>query len=179
MRSRVITGVLLILILSACSSQPLKTGDHDLVLRIAQLEPYGLHLPPGHQTYERFKRKQWLDGTVMIEYEFEAPAELALPFLASNAEFHSSSTNACKQLSASRIGLALAGVELDERSDFFQHGEKSRFIILMDKGEPMGNYFGMCKGKQLFEVILGGFYFDDAKLWEELLTPILNTSDKK
>jgi hypothetical protein len=65
-----------ILVLSGCFDQPPEQGDRDLVLGIEQLEPHGLTLPADFAAYEKLSRERWIDGSVMIEYEFDAPKEL-------------------------------------------------------------------------------------------------------
>jgi hypothetical protein len=166
-----------LLVLSACTAQPLEEGDRDLVLKIGQLQPYGLSLPPDFTSYESFKRERWIDGSVMIEYEFEAPEELGLPYLYSIAERHPSNADACMSFSAGNLGARLGGIELSERNDLFQFGDKSRFGLLVAEGNPYGNYFGMCRGKTAFMVMLGGFYFDDGDTWGELLGATLDAVD--
>ena len=163
-----------LLVLSACTAQPLKEGDRDLVLKIAQLQPYGLTLPEDFASYESFKRERWFDGSVMVEYEFEAPEALGLPYLYSTAERHPSNADACMSFSAGNLGARLGGIELSERDDLFRFGDKSRFALLVAEGNPYGNYFAMCRGKTAFTVMLGGFYFDGGDTWGELLRATLD-----
>lgn len=161
-------------VLSACTSGELEDGDRDLVLKVEQLEPYGLRLPENYSSYESFKRERWIDGSVTIEYEFQAPEALKLPYLYSVAERHSSSAEACASYLAGNFGAPLGGVELSVRDDLFQFGTKSRFALLMSDGQPVGNYFAMCRGKTASMIVIGGFYFDDGELWGELLNPTLD-----
>ena len=163
-----------LLFLSACTNQPLEDGDPDLVLKIGQLQPYGLNLPPDFTSYETFKRERWLGGSVSVEYEFEAPETLGLPYLYSMVERHRSKSDACLSFSAGNLGAWLGGMELSERNDLFRFGDKSRFGVLIDEGEPFGNFFAMCRGNTAFMVILGGFYFDDGEAWGELLGTTLD-----
>ncbi len=162
------------LFLAACTAQPLEEGDRDLVLKIGQLQAHGLTLPPDFASFESFKRERWIDGSVMIEYDFEAPEELGLPYLYSTAERHPSSSDACTSFSAGNLGARLGGLELSERNDLFKFGDRSKFALLVHEGSPYGNYFGMCRGKTAFAVILAGFYFDDGVAWGELLRAPLN-----
>ena len=164
----------LLLAVAACAAQPLEEGDRDLVLTIGQLQPYGLSLPPDFAAYESLTRERWIDGSVMIEYEFEAPEELGLPYLYSTAERHPSRADACTSFVAGNLGARLGGVELSERNDLFRFGDKSRFGLIMAEGNPAGNFFGMCRGKTAVLVMLGGFYFDDGDTWGELLRPSLD-----
>lgn len=167
-----------LLVLLACIVQPPEEGDRDLVLKIGQLQPYGLSLPRDFMTFESLKREQWIDGQVTVEYEFEAPEELGLPYLYSFAELHHpSNAEACASLSAGDFAMRLSGVEISERNDLFRFGDKSRFVLLVEEGEPYGNYFAMCRGNSAFMVLLNGFYFDDGDIWGELLRPTLDAID--
>jgi hypothetical protein len=168
-----------LLILCACTSQELEEGDRDLVLKIGQLRPHGLNLPADYTSYESFTRERWIDGSVMIEYEFEAPEELGLPYLYSSAERHPSNSDACMSFAAGNLGARLGGIELSERNDVFRLGDKSRFGLLMAEGNPYGNFFSMCRGRTAFMVILGGFYFDDGESWGELLETNLEALDSR
>lgn len=160
---------------SACTTKDIEEGDRDLVLKIEQLQPYGLNLPENFASFESFGREQWIDGSLSVVYEFEAPDEFNLPYLYSIAERHPTATDACASYSMGNLGLSL-GLSADElsiRNDVFQFGDKSRFGLLVADGRPYGNYFGMCHGKTAFMVTIGGFYFDDGELWAELLNPTL------
>ena len=136
-----------------------------------------LTLPEGFEAYESFKRERWFDGSVMIDYEFDAPEELGLPYLSSSAERHPSRSDACMSFTAGNVGAQLGGMELDERNDLFKYGDKSSFGLLVSEGNPYGNFFGMCRGKTTFMVMLGGYYFDDGETWGELLKGPLEALD--
>jgi hypothetical protein len=159
---------------AACLSRPIEDGDRRRVLTIEQLRPYGVELPEDFAKYERLERTKWLDGSTEVEYEFDAIDELGLPYLFSSAERHPSKSDACMSFSAGNLGLKIGGVELTERNDLFSFGDKSRFGILVNEGEPVGNYFAMCHGKTAFMVIVGGVYFDDTESWTELVQPTLD-----
>ena len=166
-----------LLVLLACTVQPPEEGDRDLVLKIGQLQPYGLSLPRDFMTFESLKRERWIDGSVTVEYEFEAPVELDLPYLYSSAELHPSNADACASFSAGNLGVGLGGAEISERNDLFRFGDKSRFGLLMEEGKPYGNYFAMCRGNNAFTVLLSGFFFDDGDMWGELLRATLDALD--
>ena len=163
-------------VLAACTTKELEEGDRDLVLKIGQLEPYGLGLPRDYSSFESFKRQQWIDGTFSVEYEFQAPGQLQLPYLYSITEKHSSKGDACKAYAAGNFGvpIGLGDIELSVQNDLFQFGDKSRFALLMIEDEPVGNYFAMCHGKTSLMLILTGFYFDDGEMWAELISSTLN-----
>lgn len=172
MRARILS-LLTACLLLACTSQPLEPGDRDALLRIGQLEGLGIALPPGYEQHESFRRERWLDGSVALEYEFEAPAELALPYLYSSAERHTSSADACMSHLAGGFGAQLGGMELRERDDVFAFGDRSRFGQLVVDGLPYGNFFSMCHGRSAFLFILGGVQSDDGAVWSALLGPVL------
>ncbi len=174
--TRTIWLTLWFVILTGCTTKELEPGDRDLVLKIGQLQEYGLNLSGNYAVFESFTKQQWFDGTFTIEYEFQAAAHLRLPFLYSIAETHASNIEACVSYSAGNVGLplGLGDVELSVRDDLFAFGDKSRFGLLMVDGEPAGNYFAMCHERTSLMIVLSGFYFDNGELWGELLAPTLD-----
>ena len=166
-------------LLAGCTTKELEEGDKDLVVTIGQLQPYGLELPPNFSSFETFRREQWFDGSYTIEYEFEAPEVLGLPYMHSMAEQHISKSEACTSYSAGKLGVSmgLMGADLEERDDLFEYGHRSSFGLIIVDGNPTGNYFGMCHEKTAFSVVIGGFYFDDGELWAELVDPALKAID--
>jgi hypothetical protein len=85
------------------------------------------------------------------------------------AERHPSRSDACLSFSAGNLSARLGGLELSEHNDLFQAGDKSRFGLLVSGGEAYGNFFGMCRGRTAFTVMLAGVYFDDGEAWGALL----------
>ena len=164
----------LLIVLSACTSQDLEEGDGDLVLRIEQLESYGLTLPDDFRSHESLERERWFDGSFMITYEYQSPS--GLPSLYSTAERHLSNSDACDSFSSVNFGLSLGlgDDELSIRDDLFRYGDKSRFGLVMADGQPVGNYFAMCQANRSFMVLLAGIYFDDGKQWGQLIGPTLD-----
>ena len=160
---------ILLIVLSACTSRDLEKGDRDLVLRIDQLESYGLTLPEDFRSHESLEREQWFDGSYLITYEYQSPS--GLPSLYSTAERHLSSAEACNSFSSANFGLSLGlgDDELSIRDDLFRFGEKSRFGLVMANGRPVGNYFAMCQDNKSFMVLLAGIYFDDGEQWGQLI----------
>ena len=174
--TRVLYLVLCAFALSACTSADVEEGDRDLVLRVGQLEPYGLSLPEGFESHERFRKEQWIDGSMVIDYEFEAPANLQLPYVSSMAELHSTNADACASYSMGNFGFSIGTSDADVsiRDDFYEFGDESRFAFMMLDGEPIGMYFGMCSGRTAFMLVMGGFYFEDSELFAELVEPVLD-----
>jgi hypothetical protein len=165
----------LLLTLAACMEQPLEPGDEELVPRIGQLRSYGLELPPDFEQHETITRTRWFDGSISIDYEFDPPAGLMLPYLSSTAERHRSRSDACMTLTAGSVGLYIGGDPdmLVERNDLFEYGDESSFALLVQDEKPFGNCFAMCEGKTSMMTILGGFAFDDGAAWGRLLQPSL------
>ena len=174
------TGILHLVLcafaLSACTSAEVEEGDRDLVLRIGQLEPYGLSLPDGFEAYEQFGKERWFDGSFVITYEFEGPANLQLPYLSSMTELHATNADACASYTAGNFGvpLGLGEAELSIRDDLYEFGDQSRFAYLTLDDEPIGMYFAACSGRTAVMIVMGGFYFDDVEQWTELITPVLD-----
>ncbi len=173
---RVLHLALCALVLSACIAGDVEEGDRELVVRIGQLQPYGLSLPEGFESYEKFSKHRWLDGSVVIDYEFDAPLDLDLPYLSVMSELHPTNDDACASYRAGNVGvpLGLGGPELSIRDDIYEYGDESRFAYLLTlNDEPMGMYFAMCSGRTAFMLVTGGVYFEDSEQLAELLDPVL------
>lgn len=167
------------LLLAGCWRQAAKPGDKNLVTHVALLQPYGVELPKDFEKYESLQREQWYDGTYVIEYEFDPPKALGLPIIYSSAERQRSKSEACTSYHAGNVGLKIAGTDMRERDDLFKYGDRSRFAMLVDNGEPYGNLFSMCSGKTAFMTIIAGFYFDDGAAWKEMIDPVLQALEKE
>ncbi len=174
-RARSFLAIIALAVVGGCTSTEFQEGDQDKLLRVAQLQEYGLELPHNFAIHESFKREQWFDGSIMLEYTFEAPTDPNLPYVYSTAERHPSALDAKLSYSSGNIGLplGLGESELEIRDDLYSYGDGSRFGILKADGQPYGNYFAMHHGRTVFTVILSGFYFDDGELWAELVAPTL------
>ena len=64
----------------------------------------------------------------------------------------------------------VAEIEVVERNDLFEWGDRSRFTILKTDGQPFGNVFITRKGKHVFYVLISGVYFDDRESISDLLS---------
>lgn len=167
----------LLVVLPASVAQSQEATDRDFVLTMGELQPFGADLPLDFEAYESISRRTLTDGSVAIEYEFEAPEELGLPYLYSIAETHPSNDEACESFAAGNAGARSGGIAVQERNDIFGYGDDSLFGLLVEDGDPYGNLFSMCRGRTSFMVILGAFYFDDGESWAELIVPTLEAID--
>lgn len=178
-RSTRIPLAALLVVLPASVAQSQEATDRDFVLTMGELQPFGADLPLDFEAYESISRRTFTDGSVAIEYEFEAPEELGLPYLYSIAETHPSNDSACESFAAGNAGARSGGIEVQERNDIFRYGDDSLFGLLVEDGDPYGNLFSMCRGRTSFMVILGAFYFDDGESWAELIVPTLEAIDSQ
>ena len=163
--------------LPASIAQSQEATDRDFVLTMGELQPFGVDLPLDFEMYESISRRTLTDGSVAIEYEFEAPEELGLPYLYSVTETHPTPAEACESFAVGNAGARSGGIEVQKRNDIFRYGDDSLFGLLVEDGEPYGNLFSMCHGRTSSMVILGAFYFDDGASWAELIEHILEAID--
>lgn len=170
-----VVTILALAFCAACISGEVEEGDHALVLKVGQLREYGLELPRGYQSHESISKETWFDGSVSIEYEFEALDNADLPFVYCVAEVHRSAQDAALSYSTGNFAapLGLGDAQMISRNDLFSYGDVSEFALFSYGGEPYGNYFAMQDGKTVFMVMTSGFYFDDGELWAELIEPNL------
>ena len=167
------------LLLMACIRREVPTADRGLAVRVQQLEPFDVELPKNFAAYETFVREQWIDGSYSIEYTFEPPEGQGLPFLYSYAEIERTHAEACSDYNTSNLGFKIGGVTARERNEVFKYGDKSRFALLVDEGEPYGNLFNMCDGKTAFFVLVSGIYFEDAESWQQIVGPVLKVLESR
>lgn len=159
---------------AACvTAKPVEPGDRALLVTAGRLAEFGLELPDGYERHESLKREHVTGGAILIEYEFDGDDDDAPFYVYSLAELHRTPGDACRSFAAGNIGLRLSGLDLTERDDLFRYGEKSRFALVENDGEPVGNLFNMCRSRTALLVMFVGLYFDDADLWRELVTPHL------
>ena len=58
------------------------------------------------------------------------------------------------------------------------YGERSTLSLLRLKEKPIGNLFVAVIGKKTYVVLISGFYFDDAGLFDELISPKMAAVEK-
>lgn len=152
----------------------MKEGDRDVVLKIGQLKPFGLNVRQDFEINERFHRKESVNGSQAVIYEFFDPS--GSPFLSSTAQTHLSNEDACESVSTAYqdVSTGLNAEDVSSRNDVYRYGDQSHFGLLLADGQPFGNYFAMCQGNTSFKVILGGFFITDGNRWGDLIEPTLN-----
>jgi hypothetical protein len=178
MRKRITIALMLLLAglgLVACARKlPVGAADKDVVLRAADLIPYGYGLERT-EPYETFKRVRNIDGTQELTYQFETPPsehEHALVMNVSvtveTTEVGARNLQGAKEIGIS-IGLKATGVKQREIENFYRYGDASRFAVLEKNSHPIGNVFVVRDGKRLFVLIMSGMYFEDAATFQELV----------
>jgi hypothetical protein len=176
MNSRAPVILLLIASLWHLSCQrPLTVTDADkaLLVHIRELEPYG-YVFENPSKYEKYLKSRDFDGTLELEYEFDAPeSEDNSIYLNAVVTISRSRSNATVSQGAEKIGLLyglkLKGVVQEERKDFYRYGDASSFFVLKKDGLPIGNYFTVREGTKTYSLVVAGVYFDDPELWKELV----------
>jgi hypothetical protein len=160
------------LALAACATtEPLQPADRSLLVTLESLAEFGLASPDGYAAHEKLRRQR-VGDSLLIEYQFETP-EGGPPFVYSSVELHPSPRDACLSFSAGNLGLRMSTLEATDRNDLFSYGEKSRFALVQNEGEPVGNVFAMCRSRTAMLVMFVGLYFDDADSWRALIEPRL------
>ena len=128
---------------------------------------------------------RYFDGSYDIEYEYDPPDGAV--YISSTLTVERKLTDAFATYlplwTATAAGFSLGGeatVEIDERKDFFEWGDQSRFAVLLTDGDPFGNLFIARDGTRVVFFLLAGVYFDDRDLWSEFIGPTLqNTREYK
>jgi len=153
---------------------PISAADREVVLRAADLIPYGYGLEQTGR-YETFKRIRYFDGSHELTYEYQTPEsekDNAL-YLNVTVSVENSASDALTSHGAEEIGLTIGlkanGVEAREIEDFYAYGDTSKFSLLENDGKPIGNIFTTRKGRRVFVMVLSGMYFEDAATFKELI----------
>lgn len=161
--------------LAGCQKNlPISAADKDVVLRAADLIPYGYGLEKTEK-YETFERIRYFDGSHELTYEYQTPdseEENAL-YISVIVSVERSTSDALTTHGAQKVGLTIGlksnGIEAREVKDFFAYGDSSTFSILEKDGHPIGNVFTTRDGKRVFVLTLSGMYFDDPETFKELI----------
>jgi len=164
-----------VLLAAGCQSDlPVDVAEKALVLRAADLVPFGYELEDT-EPYEVFSKTRYFDGTHDVTYEFETPeseAENAL-YLSVTLTFERKRSDAFLahgiEKTAIIAGLSVAGLESREVKDFYEYGDSSTFYILEQDGSPVGNVFSLRDGNKIYLIVLSGMYFDDPAAWADLV----------
>jgi hypothetical protein len=163
------------LCLAGCQRDlPISAADREVVLRAADLIPYGYGLEQTEQ-YETFKRIRYFDGSHELTYEFQTPESEEENALYINVivSVEKSTADALTSHGAEKVGLTIGlkanGVQQREIKDFYEYGDSSSFAVLEKDGHPIGNIFTTRDGKRVFVLTLSGMYFDDAETFKELI----------
>lgn len=152
--------------------KPASAADQSLVLKVADLEPYlpGLTVHPGA---EKTIRRTNVDGSWEVENLYESD-EL---FLLSTYEQTDDSSDAAMTMSAinggTSIGYSGTQVTEEERNDLMKWGDASKFYIVRNAGNPIGNRLLARKGGKVIHIAFSGIYFTDRDSIHELLDPLL------
>lgn len=152
--------------------------DIALFLRTQDLVAHGFEFE-GAEKYESFAKAKIIDGSYDIEYEFKTPeGEQNHPlFLYVLVNVGGKRSDAVVSQGAEKLALLYSlkakGIEEQEVKDFYRYGDSSSFFLLKKEGKPIGNYFTVREGNKVYSLILSGMYFDDPKVWKEIIEPKL------
>jgi hypothetical protein len=176
LRNLAVAGLLLAgLGLAGCQKNlPVSAADRAVVLRAADLVPYGYGLGDTER-YETFEHIRYFDGSHELTYEFQTPDSEEDNALYMNVivSVEKSRTDALTTQGAQKIGLGIGlkanGITQREIEKFYEYGDSSSFSVLEKDGRPIGNIFTARDGKRVFVLMLSGMYFDDAETFKELI----------
>jgi len=153
---------------------PVSAADKEVVLRAADLIPFGYGLEQTEQ-YEIFNRTKYFDGSHELTYQYQTPEseeENAL-YINVTVSVEKTLSDALTSHGAEEVGLTIGlkanGVQEREIEHFYEYGDKSRFSVLEKDGKPIGNIFITRDGTRVFALILSGMYFEDPDAFKELI----------
>lgn len=152
--------------------KPANATQQELVLKAADLAPYVPGFVPNPAAEKTICRTN-VDGTVEIENTYESEDM----YLYSTYGKTDNATDAAASITAQSGGVSIgySGTEVTEveRNDLFRWGDSSKFYIVRNGVDPIGNRFIARKGGKVVHVLFSGVYFDDRDSIHELLDPLL------
>ncbi len=154
-------------------------SDKDYLITIKDLEEYGIDIPDNYKAYETGSRVSWLDGSMIIEYEYEqidnGEPDNGEPviYIHCSVGINKSESDARLSFEARQVGMGLGELEVRNRDDEFSWGENSLFCETMWEEIPCGMVFAGYKDNYDYFLMIAGFYFEDADMWKELISPHL------
>ncbi len=158
------------------SNRPLETtpAEHALVLGIGELAVWADHQPDPQR--ERLSKRA-NGGGVSLVYEYTGPE--GSPYL--NYTIHRYD-DAAQALVAYRplwrsaelgLGFKTDGFVLEEVNDRFGWGDQSRFAIIRQHDEPVGNLFVAVRDEIVVFCLFTGVYFEEGEHFSALIEPAL------
>ena len=164
-----------LLFLSGCSQElPINTSDHQVLLKAADLKPYGYQIKDPH-LYENIAKSKELFDQYQITYEFEAPESAAPLYIFADVVIDSdASASKLTQTIEKEAFLLLVSfedikeVEIKGKHSF---GDESHLAKLVAKNKPVGNIYSMRKNNLVYTIVIIGFYFNEISTWEKLMQP--------
>jgi hypothetical protein len=117
-------------------------------------------------------RRTFLDRTYEIEYEYDSDGLYVFSLYLHDSDHG----NASIAYSATEASWKFPGGHYERKEGpALDWGSRSASYVLLDDGEPVGNYFIGQHGVKVLEVMIIGVYFDvgDAEAFEQLMRPVL------
>lgn len=157
---------------AATKTLPVSDSDKQVIVTATDLVPYFEDYAPTSE-HESFKKKQYLDKSLELTYEYDSPNETD-PFISITVSYERNKGDASGAYFATwtfqNIGLKSEdqNFELEELDSFYSIGDRSRFANIMFDGEPVGHLLLVQKGNTVYSFIMTGFLIEDPSVWMEL-----------
>lgn len=151
--------------------KPATAAEQQLVLRIADLEPY---LPqPEAAWYETAIRRNYLDRSFDIEYTFESDSYYV--FSVYHQEIDSADARLLHRASVrgSRMSARDGEMSLQSADELLAWGDESASFFLERDGARVGHSFTARKGNKVVDIWLVGICIEDAESFRSALQPVL------
>ncbi len=119
-------------------------------------------------------------GAVEVDYEYQSAGSgiHLLCAITRNPGQRSAERDMLAMIDALDSFARAEGLSNRPVEGFFSWGEDSRFSVLENQGEPLGNAFLARDGETTFMLLLTGLIFDDADHFAELIAPKLANLDR-
>lgn len=171
----VAVAIVFVAFAAACQrGMPVEEADKELMLRAADLVPFGYGLTDS-QRFETFGKTRYFDGSWDITYEYETPESETEHSMYLSVTVNLKRRDADALISygalkaAMKYSLKANGVEATEKANFYTYGDDSEFYVLEMDGNPIGNLFAVRHGSRVYLLMFSGMHFDDAEVWKKVM----------
>ena len=165
--------VLLLAVSSGCQTTSAKPLDRTVVVTLEDLRLLGYAIPPEFDPLEKLGRRQWFDGALEVEYEFETPDTFEPPFfLYTLAERLPSSLDARMSYRAGVAGtwLGSLGAEPETVPGWLPLGVEARTRLYRVDSQVYAVEFHAWQDDRVLMVLAAGPLFEDEEAWKQVIS---------
>jgi len=176
--------ILAALALTSCFSQETSMEDAAVTTRAADFAALEIKVPSKPAGFEKWSRTMYFDGSIEVQYEFEAEEKDSdILYMSQTFSFERKPSD---RLIDQAIGNFVTnsvfkskGIALREKAGLFSWGDDSKvYEIVNENGAVVGNRLVVARDRMLCDFTIVGVMIDEAQTWAELFTAKLDLASR-